>query len=285
MLQAGLGTGGVLRRRAAVPHAARLDARVGLRASGVARRRPGDRGVVVRLLGLGQDGAPTAGTAAALAMVVAGAAIAATAVCVAPRFLAHRFTGWDVFLGYELPQPPTVASVLTMWRFDSFLGTAGVVLALGYVAGYAIAPQRKRLAGRQIDSLAGRLCVAGIHQQPGGAFLRLSCIQHAHGRAHDPEHVHSGAAGDGRSGHSRAASVAVRRQRSPAGASRMADLAAALPGHCLFSNPIVAFVLFVGSPYVVYFTPLFDTLIRYHWGHEFMPLQKTLSPSIFIQIQ
>ena len=37
-----------------------------------------------------------------------------------------------------------------------------------------------------------------------------------------------------------------------------------------FSHPITAFVLFVASPYIVYFTPIFDTLVRYHWGHEFM---------------
>ncbi|EUA03831.1 cytochrome c oxidase caa3 assembly factor family protein [Mycobacterium kansasii 824] len=36
------------------------------------------------------------------------------------------------------------------------------------------------------------------------------------------------------------------------------------------SHPITAFILFVASPYIVYFTPLFDILVRYHWGHEFM---------------
>lgn len=36
------------------------------------------------------------------------------------------------------------------------------------------------------------------------------------------------------------------------------------------SHPVIAFVLFVTSLYVVYFTPIFDTLVRYHWGHEFM---------------
>ncbi|TXB84985.1 hypothetical protein FRD81_22140, partial [Mycobacterium tuberculosis] len=42
-----------------------------------------------------------------------------------PRFLTHAFTAWDVFLGYELPQPPTIARVLTVWRFDSLIGAAG----------------------------------------------------------------------------------------------------------------------------------------------------------------
>jgi putative copper resistance protein D len=36
------------------------------------------------------------------------------------------------------------------------------------------------------------------------------------------------------------------------------------------AHPVTAFVLFVGSLYLVYFTPLFDTFVRYHWGHELM---------------
>ena len=41
-------------------------------------------------------------------MMAAFGAIAAMAVQTAPRLLTHQFTAWDVFLGYELPRPPTV---------------------------------------------------------------------------------------------------------------------------------------------------------------------------------
>ena len=47
------------------------------------------------------------------------------------------------------------------------------------------------------------------------------------------------------------------------------------------SNPVTAFVLFVGSLYAVYFTPLFDTLVRYHWGHEFMGLHFLITGYLF----
>jgi len=47
------------------------------------------------------------------------------------------------------------------------------------------------------------------------------------------------------------------------------------------SNPITAFVLFVGSLYLVYFTPLFDTLVRYHWGHEFMAVHFLITGYLF----
>ena len=53
------------------------------------------------------------------------------------------------------------------------------------------------------------------------------------------------------------------------------------PFTAFLSNPITAFVLFVGSLYVVYFTPLFDTLVRYHWGHEFMALHFLITGYLF----
>ena len=53
------------------------------------------------------------------------------------------------------------------------------------------------------------------------------------------------------------------------------------PFTAFLSNPITAFVLFVGSLYVVYFTPLFDTLVRYHWGHELMALHFLITGYLF----
>lgn len=35
-------------------------------------------------------------------------------------------------------------------------------------------------------------------------------------------------------------------------------------------NPLVAFVLFISSYYGLYFTGLFEHLMRYHWGHQLM---------------
>ena len=43
-----------------------------------------------------------------------------------PRLLAHRFTAWDVFPGYELPQPPNALRLLTLWRFDPLIGTRSI---------------------------------------------------------------------------------------------------------------------------------------------------------------
>lgn len=47
------------------------------------------------------------------------------------------------------------------------------------------------------------------------------------------------------------------------------------------SHPVTAFVLFVGSLYAVYFTPLFDTMVRYHWGHELMSVHFLITGYVF----
>lgn len=218
----------------------------------------------------------------ALAMVAAVGAMAAMASQVAPRFLSHQFTGWDVFLGYELPQPPTVARVLTLWRFDSFVGTAGVVLAVAYTTGYVLL-RRKGDAwpvGRLVSWLAG--CVSlvvtsgsGVRAY-GSAMFSMHMAEHMILNMFVPVLLVLGgpvtlalrvlpAAGKGQ----------------PPGPREWLTWLLHSRVTAFFSHPIIAFVLFVGSPYVVYFTPLFDTLIRYHWGHEFMAVHFLLVGYLF----
>jgi putative copper resistance protein D len=53
------------------------------------------------------------------------------------------------------------------------------------------------------------------------------------------------------------------------------------PFTAFLSSPITAFVLFVGSLYAVYLTPVFDTLVQYHWGHELMAVHFLLTGYLF----
>ena len=49
----------------------------------------------------------------------------------------------------------------------------------------------------------------------------------------------------------------------------------------LLSNPIVASVIFVGSFYGLYLSPLFPWLMRSHWGHVFMAVHFLLAGCLF----
>jgi putative copper resistance protein D len=48
-----------------------------------------------------------------------------------------------------------------------------------------------------------------------------------------------------------------------------------------FSNPVVVSVIFVGSFYGLYFSPLFPWLMRSHWGHIFMGVHFLVAGTLF----
>lgn len=225
---------------------------------------------------------PGSGTSTALAMTAALGATAAMATQIAPRFLAHRYTGWDVFLGYELSRPPTPGTVLTVWRFDSLVGTAGVLLAVAYVVGYVRLRRKGNQwpVGRLVSWLIG--CAVLVFTSSSGmraygsATFSMHMAEHMILNMFIPVLLVLGgpvtlalrvlpAAGSGQ----------------PPGPREWVTWLLHSRMTTFLSHPVVAFVLFVGSPYVVYFTPAFDTLVRYHWGHEFMAIHFLLVGYLF----
>ncbi|OBF19389.1 hypothetical protein A5725_18940 [Mycobacterium kubicae] len=224
----------------------------------------------------------TANTVAAVAMMAATAALATLAASTAPRLLTHRFTAWDVFLGYPLPRPPTVATVLSLWRFDTLIGTAGVVLAIGYVVAFV----RLRRAGNSWP--AGRLaawligCAASVFTSSSGmraygsAMFSVHMAEHMTLNMFIPVLLVLGGP----------VTLALRvlpaaRDGQPPGPREWLMWLLHSRVTKFLSHPMIAFVLFVGSPYIVYFTPIFDTLVRYHWGHEFMAIHFLLVGYLF----
>ncbi|CAM4311861.1 cytochrome c oxidase assembly factor CtaG [Mycobacterium basiliense] len=223
-----------------------------------------------------------ASTGAALAAMTTVAALAAMAVQTAPRYVAHQFTAWDVFLGYELPQPPNAVRLVTTWRFDSLVGVAGIVLAIGYLAGFVVLRRRGNAwpAGRLASWLTGCAVLvvtssSGVRAY-GSAMFSVHMAEHMTLNMFIPVLLVLGgpvtlalrvlpAAGDGQRPGPREWLTWLLHSRVTA----------------FFSHPITAFILFVASPYIVYFTPLFDTLVRYHWGHEFMAVHFLLVGYLF----
>ena len=95
----------------------------------------------------------------ALAMIAVVALTSSMATQTAPRLLTHRFTTWDVFLGYALPDPPSVLTILTAWRFDTFIGVGALASAVGYTFGFLRLRRRGDSwpLGRLVAWLAGCL--------------------------------------------------------------------------------------------------------------------------------
>lgn len=247
-------------------------------------------GVLVVLVWVG-DGAylltrrtPTrlANTLSAVAMLAVTAAVALAASSVPPRFTVHEFSTWDVFLGYQLDAPPSPVSLITEWRFDPLIGTAAIVLALGYLV--AVVRLRRRgddwPVGRTIAWTLG--CAALLITTSSGVRAYGSAMFSVHMGEHMalnmfvPVLLVLGAP----------VTLALRvlpaspKGRAP-GPREWIVWFVHSPVTRFLSHPVTAFMLFVGSLYLVYFTPLFDTLIRYHWGHEFMSVHFLLTGYLY----
>ncbi|WP_422742814.1 cytochrome c oxidase assembly protein [Mycobacterium sp. WMMD1722] len=217
---------------------------------------------------------PTAVFAAgAVAMIGVFGALAAMAVQPAPRFLAEQVTAWDVFLGYELPGPVSVLNLVTYWRFDPLFGAAAAVLLLVYVLG--VVRLRRRgdhwPVGRTIAWAIGTVALlivtsSGVRAY-GSAMFSVHMGEHMALNMFIPVLLVLGAP----------VTLALRvlpaaHGDQPPGPREWIQWFVHSPATRFLSHPVVAFTLFVGSLYLVYFTPLFDTFVRYHWGHELMTL-------------
>lgn len=236
---------------------------------------------VARLAFPSRNGARYNGIESA-AMVAAVALIASMATQTAPRLLNHQFTAWDVFLGYALPDPPSVGRFLTVWRFDTFLGVGAVVLAALYVVGVVRLRTRGDSwpVGRLVAWLSGcaLLLVAsssGVRAY-GSAMFSVHMGEHMALNMFIPVLLVLGGP----------VTLAMRALPSasedgPPGPREWLLSLVHSKATAYLAHPVVAFILFVASLYAVYFTPIFDTLVRYHWGHELMSLHFLIVGYVF----
>ena len=187
-----------------------------------------------------------------------------------------------LLLGYELPGAPNPLRVLTFWRFDTFLSVGGLLLAGLYLVG--VVRLRRRgdpwPVGRTASWLIGCVTLvfatgSGVRAY-GSAMFSMHMVEHMTLNMFVPVLLVLGAP----------ITLALRVLPSaapgaPPGPREWIVRAVHSPFTAFLSNPITAFVLFVGSLYAVYFTPLFDILVRPHWGHELMSLHFLLTGYLF----
>ncbi len=187
-----------------------------------------------------------------------------------------------LILGYEFPGAPSPLRMLTFWRFDTFLSVGGLLLAAVYLAGAVRLRRRgdRWSVARTVSWLAG--CAALVFatgsgvRAYGSAMFSIHMVEHMTLNMFVPVLLVLGAP----------VTLALRVLPSaapgaPPGPREWIVRAVHSPLTAFLANPITAFVLFVGSLYAVYFTPLFDTLVLYHWGHELMSLHFLITGYLF----
>ncbi|AMS07313.1 cytochrome c oxidase assembly protein [Acidipropionibacterium acidipropionici] len=204
---------------------------------------------------------------AAVAITVTGA----SGQLVPPRYLVPQ-TPVVNYLGYPLPPRPTVASLVLPGRPNLLM----LVLAVAGVASYLLAVRRIRRgglpwqAGRTIAWIIGWFIVAYLAS--AGLWSASSIMFSWHMLVHMlfnmlvPALLVMGAP------------TTLLRQVLDSGRDELMNPRAILdsllnwgPMKILF-GPFIGWAVFVASFYVVYFTPVFGWLMRYHWGHQWMLL-------------
>jgi putative copper resistance protein D len=220
---------------------------LGLVARRVALNRLADGGSIGRLLGL---------VAAEAVLLIGGFALAVGQTHLPPpSFLGHPVTAQQTLLGYTLAGPPTVARLAGDWRVDLLFGPLAVLLAVLYLVGLRRSRERWPVA-RTVCWLAG--CVVLLVATSSGigryapAMFSLHMAEHMLVSMSVPVLLVLGAP---LTLLSRTASVPRLRAVFTSPVLRA------------LTHPVVALVLFAGSPFAVYFTGLFDAAARFHWAH------------------
>lgn len=206
-------------------------------------------------------------TCIAVALTVTGA----SGQLIPPRYLVPQ-TPVINYLGYPLPARPTVASLMLPGRPNLLMD----FLAFAGIAGYLLAVRRVRLGGRPwqggrvIAWILGWFIVAYLAST--GLWTASSIMFSWHMLVHMlfnmlvPALLVMGAP------------VTLLRQAIDSGRDGLMNPRSCLdsllnwrPAKLLF-GPFTGWAVFVASFYVVYFTPIFGFLMRYHWGHQWMLL-------------
>ncbi|MCK5756414.1 MAG: bifunctional copper resistance protein CopD/cytochrome c oxidase assembly protein, partial [Mycobacterium sp.] len=187
-----------------------------------------------------------------------------------------------VELGYDLPGKPTLETISTFWRPDLILGFAAIVLGVTYLRG--VVRLRRRgddwPVGRTISFTLGAVLLLVTTSSGLGAYsaamFSVHMIAHMMMSMLIPVLLVLGGP----------VTLALR-ALSPAGASappgpREWILAAVhSPVSRFLTHPLVAFLQFVGSFYVLYFSGLLDAVATYHAAHILMNIHFLLSGYLF----
>ena len=196
-----------------------------------------------------------------MTLTAAVAVISAMATRTAPGLLAHKFTAWDILLGYQLPDPPNAIRLLVVWRFDTLIGVAAILAAIVYLVGVL----RLRRRGDRwpmpqtlcwLGGCAGLLIVSSSGLKAyGSAMFSVHMVEHMSLNMFLPVLLVLGTP----------VTLALRalppaRQGSPPGPREWLLKLIHSRVTRFLAHPVVAFLLFVVSLYLVYFTPVFDTL-------------------------
>lgn len=183
-------------------------------------------------------------------------------------------------LGYRLTGAPTVTALATTWRFDLVLGSASVVLALGYLLGVRTLRRRGDhwATGRVVAWLAGCAALLITTSSGVGAYGRgmfsVYMVVHMSLAMFVPVLLVLGGP----------VTLALRTMPSGGGTAGPREWLLALlhsRGSRLLTNPLTAILVFLVTLYGVYFTDIFTAAQQHPWGYELLNVHFLITGYLF----
>ncbi|GAB2563750.1 cytochrome c oxidase assembly protein [Leucobacter ruminantium] len=175
----------------------------------------------------------------------------------------------QVFMGFEVPDAPTIFVLFTHWRPNLLLLGAVITAITVYLLAVRLLRRRGDSwpVGRTISWTLGWLTVIVVTSSGFGKYsapdFGVHMVVHMSLNMLAPILMVLGG-------------IVTLLLRATSGDSPWAPAHAWITRvlHWRFLrfvyHPLLVFVLFVGSYYALYFTGIFETLMRYHWGHQLM---------------
>lgn len=175
----------------------------------------------------------------------------------------------DTLLGYRLAGAPTPWRLLADWRVEPLFGSLAVVLATGYLVAVARAHRRgvRWPVGRTASWLGGCLVLLLATCSGLGRYAAAMFSMHIASHMLISMLVPVLFALGGPLTLARVSAPEVDPAGAVPGLREWLALFTDSPLMRTLTHPVVAIALFAGSPFGLYFTGLFDLLVRFHWGH------------------
>ena len=189
----------------------------------------------------------------------------------------------EILTGAPLPPPPDLLSFLTLWNFDPVWILLCVAAVLFYVAGV----RRLRMRGDGWPIHRTVLWISGIAVlfliTNGGVNVYQKYLFSAHMFGHMAIGMLVPILLVPAAPLTLALRTIRKRHDGTRGPREWLLLATHSKVFSLLTNPLVAAVLFVGSLWVFYYTPVFGWAVSNHLGHQWMIAHFLLTGYLFVQ--
>ncbi|GAA4836694.1 cytochrome c oxidase assembly protein [Actinomycetospora corticicola] len=208
---------------------------------------------------------PTAG------LVAAATAVTGLLAAGLPPGLLRSASAQETLIGFELPGPPTVLTLLAPGRFSVLLDVLALTLAGLYVAGVVRLRRRGDAwpPGRTAAWVGG--CALLVWTTTSGFGEYAMAMFSVHMGSHMllsmlvPILLVLG-------GPVTLSLRALPSGEDPSGPRDWLLSLIASPVSRFLTHPVVSLVVFVGSFYALYFSPIYEAALPYHWAHQLMYL-------------